>query len=91
MPYLTQGEKKQFVPSFEPACTAGQLNYQLTEVVRAFLGPEAKYADMNAAIGALECSKAEILRRIVAPYEDHKTRQNGDVFQPRPDIEEGVF
>lgn len=91
MPYLTQGEKKQFTPSFEPACTPGQLNFQITELVRAFLGPEAKYFDINCAIGALECCKLELYRRIAAPYEDHKARQNGDVFQPRPDIEGGVY
>jgi len=28
----------------------------------------------------LECSKMELYRRIAAPYEDDKSRLNGDVY-----------
>jgi hypothetical protein len=38
------------------------------------------YADFNAAIGALECCKSELYRRMVGPYEDQAIARNGDVY-----------
>ena len=40
---------------------------------------EAKYADINELIGALECAKLEFYRRKAAPYEDKKAVENGDL------------
>ena len=37
------------------------------------------YENFNAMIGALECCKQEYYRRIIAPYEDKKIEENGDV------------
>jgi hypothetical protein len=34
---------------------------------------------MAAVLGSLEGTKAEILRRVVAPYEARKLEENGDV------------
>jgi len=34
------------------------------------------------AIGALECAKLELYRRVAAPYEDTKIAENGDVYDP---------
>ena len=31
-------------------------------------------------IGALECAKLELYRRIAAPYEDTKIQENGEVY-----------
>ena len=38
------------------------------------------YAEINRIIGALECAKLEIYRRLAVPYEDEKIILNGDVF-----------
>ena len=35
---------------------------------------------IRSACGALECAKLEFARRIVAPYEDAKIKENGDVY-----------
>lgn len=37
------------------------------------------YADYQSFIGELEAAKLEIYRRQVAPYEDKKIEENGDV------------
>lgn len=58
----------------------GILNYCVTRLVRMFLGDAPDYARFNAAIGVLECAKLELHRRMVAPYEDTKIAENGDVF-----------
>ena len=31
-------------------------------------------------MGALECAKLELYRRVAAPYEDVKIMENGDVY-----------
>jgi hypothetical protein len=38
------------------------------------------YKNINQAIGALECAKLELYRRVAAPYEDKKALINGDVY-----------
>ena len=38
------------------------------------------YSRINELIGVLECAKIELYRRIAAPYEDDKSRINGDVY-----------
>jgi hypothetical protein len=61
--------------------TAGELNYLITTLVDDFLLDKGKsYASINEAIGALECCKLELYRRVAAPYEDEKIDQNGDVY-----------
>jgi hypothetical protein len=34
-------------------------------------------------IGALECAKLELYRRLASPYEDLKIADNGDIYQER--------
>ena len=62
----------------------GTLNYIITRLCdfwyRDFSG-EANYEKYNAVIGALECVKQELYRRQIAPYEDEKWQQNGDVYR----------
>ena len=45
------------------------------------------YAEFNEAIGAIECAKLELYRRMLAPYEDRKIAENGDVFTIGKDSE----
>ncbi len=58
----------------------GVLNYVITKIVIAWLGGSPNYERFNAAVGALECAKLELSRRAIAPYEDTKIKQNGDVY-----------
>lgn len=58
----------------------GELNYKLTVTVLEYLGHTPNYERFDAAIGALECCKLELYRRMVVPYEDRKIVENGDVY-----------
>ena len=61
--------------------TVGELNYAITDQCLRFLQREdASYANINDVIGALECAKLELYRRVAVPYEDEKCKQNGDVY-----------
>lgn len=89
MPYIDAARREEFevdtdfVPTPE---TPGELNYVLTVAVKNYLelrhfeNGRISYSDYNEVIGVLECMKLEIYRRLVAPYEDKKIEENGDVF-----------
>ena len=91
MPYISQSLREAF-PRSEPDKLAvmhqlikdnpGCLNYLITLWARDYIATNGglKYSVLNAAIGALECAKLELYRRVIAPYEDKKIKENGDVF-----------
>jgi hypothetical protein len=59
---------------------AGELCYALTDTCIDFLPPDPSFADFAQVIAALETTKLEFYRRMIAPYEDDKRLENGDVF-----------
>jgi hypothetical protein len=63
--------------------TAGELNYAITRIVDRYLTDKGgiRYAHLNEVVGALECAKLELYRRLAAPYEDEKMRESGDVYE----------
>jgi hypothetical protein len=79
MPYIRATDKAR--ATTDPT-TPGELNFALTKLVQRFLanhGP-TNYTAINAAVGALECCKLELYRRLAVPYEDAKITENGDVY-----------
>jgi hypothetical protein len=58
----------------------GRLNYAISSLLCLLLESQGKrYATMNGLVGVLECAKQEFYRKAVAPYEDEKIEQNGDL------------
>ncbi len=55
----------------------GALNYTVTRILKELYEP--KYFNYNRAMGVLSSIQAEYYRRDVAPYEDKKIAENGDV------------
>lgn len=87
MPYVKQARRGELkVTVLGIPNDPGELNYVLTQVIEDYrLIHGDKYATFNDIMGALEGAKAEFYRRIVAPYEDHKVNENGDVYRvPEP-------
>jgi hypothetical protein len=82
MPYVEQERRTlAAIPITAAAMTAGELNYQLTEVIKLYVQANAlSYRTINDVMGALEGAKLEFYRRVAAPYEDRKIRANGDVY-----------
>ena len=80
MPYVTEDIRKSLEAGRFPT-EAGELNYLITKLCDAFLMKTClSYKNINQVIGALECAKLEMYRRIAAPYEDKKSRENGEVY-----------
>jgi hypothetical protein len=83
MPYIKQDDRRviDIVLDVPVMSNAGELNYVLTKVVKDYLEQFGiSYQTMNDIVGALDGAKVEFQRRIVAPYEDKKIKQNGDVY-----------
>ena len=60
---------------------AGELNYLFTIIARTYLVDKSlNYQHINDIVGALEGAKLELYRKVAAPYEDDKIKENGDVY-----------
>jgi len=69
--------------------TPGDLNYAVCMLMESLAQRTGgNYAAQNAVLGAVEAAKMEYYRRVVAPYEDDKAWENGDVFGHRYPKEE---
>lgn len=81
MPYITQEKRKRIeLPTFKVR-TSGDLNYLFTQLIIQYVKEMGlHYSTINDIIGALEGAKLEFYRRIAAPYEDEKVKENGDVY-----------
>lgn len=85
MPYIKEADRDGLMPgpTPRPARNAGELNYQFTCLIADYLEANGlNYQHCNDVVGALDGAKAEFQRRVVAPYEDKKIRENGDVYPP---------
>lgn len=88
MPYIKQQDRDGWNAAMleltyriqRSAGRPGTLNYVITRLVKYWLGDAPDYAAFNAALGVLEAVKLELYRRMVAPYEDVKCHENGDVY-----------
>lgn len=81
MPYIQGYDREQMERLKLSASNAGELNYKITLLLIEYLEENGKnYQKMNDVMGALEGAKLEFYRRIAAPYEDQKIKENGDVY-----------
>ncbi len=63
----------------------GGLNYAICRVADGVIAAKGEsYSLYNTLLGSVEAAKLEIYRRMVAPYEDAKSYQNGEVFTISP-------
>jgi len=83
MPYVDEWDRDYLQYNVTRPNSPGQLNYLLTSIIWAYIGRERSYAKYNEVLGVLTCMIQEIYRRLVAPYEDEKIEENGDVFIER--------
>lgn len=81
MPYIKETQKYELDDEGAIPCTPGELNYVFTKSINDFLDIKGRsYQSFNDAIGALECCKMELYRRLISAYEDQKIEENGDVY-----------
>ena len=80
MPYISSDQKEALIAREYPS-TPGELNFVLTQVCIEFFNHSGQnYQAHNDILGALAGAQLEWYRRVVAPYEDGKKAENGDVY-----------
>jgi hypothetical protein len=82
MPYIKQERRGALLAGAKPQ-DAGELNFAITVLVDTYLKDKGglRYAHLNEVIGAMDCAKLELYRRVAAPYEDKKIAESGDVYK----------
>jgi hypothetical protein len=82
MPCIKPQRREAILAGAKPQ-DPGELNFAITALVDRYLEDkgEVRYAPVNEVIGALDCAKLELYRRVAAPYEDQKIAENGDVYR----------
>jgi len=81
MPYIDEIRRVKLLEFKEPPQNAGELNFLITHLINNYISFKGeKYQHYNDVIGALEGAKLEIYRRRIAPYEDEKMKEKGDVY-----------
>ena len=83
MPYIDEKSRAALDPKIDglQPDTAGDLNYTITRLCLAwFRRNGGRYLQVAIVMGTFICAAFEFYRRVAAPYEDEKIKQNGDVF-----------
>jgi hypothetical protein len=82
MPYITAERRNELLKWLDEPQTSGELNFLFTTILIEYLKNKGGvgYQTINDILGALEGTKLEFYRRIAAPYEDQKIKENGDVY-----------
>ena len=87
MPYITKINRNVFKKGLEIlsglVVTPGELNYLFTMLANDYINQKKSksYQYINDAIGALECTKQELYRRVAVPYEELRRGASGDVYE----------
>ena len=89
MPYIKQEDRPKFeegikqllhdLPLTNNGLKRGELNYVISSIVWRIFEQHPSYTLANDLHGVLECVANEFYRRKVAPYEDLKIKENGDI------------
>jgi hypothetical protein len=84
MPYIKQDDRDKIYEFGQirhyNVNTAGELQYAIAVMIQDYLERKGlNYQHCNDIMGALAGAQMEFYRRTVAPYEDQKIKENGDV------------
>ena len=82
MPYIKLERRKEVQPiTHDVALDAGELNFQLTCIIKDYLQQHGlRYQIINDITGAMENCSDEFKIRVRDPYERQKAHDNGDVY-----------
>jgi len=80
MPYIKSEQRININDGVLPM-NAGELNYAITTMLIGYVQLKGlNYQTINDIVGAVEGAKLEFYRRVAAPYENVKIKENGDVY-----------
>jgi len=87
VPYIPRSDRAKYDSYLDAlVCVLGEeppigdLNYVISRIILGLLANNGlSYTNINSIVGALECCKLELYRRVAANYEDQKERENGGI------------
>lgn len=80
MPYIRQDDRENIEDLTKSPTNAGELNYLIHLILSNYVDDLGEsYQTYNDIMGVLEGVKLELYRRRVAPYEEKKIKENGDI------------
>lgn len=80
MPYIDQDSRFKLLAEGRSASNSGELAFEVYSLIVNYIKDNgACWQTYSDIIGAVEGSKLEAYRRIVAPHEDIKIKENGDI------------
>ena len=82
MPYIKKSERSKIdaAPLAQLCClSSGELTYAIYKLLLQYQAFD--FHGHATVLGCIEAAKLEYYRRAVAPYENDKITQNGDVFK----------
>lgn len=83
MPYIPTKDRDQLDAGARPE-TPGELTYVLCRIAIEYVRRRGvRFITMCEALGALQAASLEFYRRAVAPYEDAKAAEAGDLEWPK--------
>ncbi len=80
--YLVQEEisaLSECLKEFRGQERPGIMNYTISKLIQEVYGDKLNYFQYSEIIGLLDCCKMEFYRAQVAPYEELKRKENGNV------------
>lgn len=81
MPYIKKAVRRELDAGNIQPRNAGELNYELTKFIYFYIMNNGEsYQTYNDVLGVLSAIPHELYRRKIAPYEDKKIKENGDVY-----------
>lgn len=84
MPYIKQEDRAKFdeliLKIVDQIECPGELNYAISQLLHTIANrTDGGYTDLSTIVNQAEMAKLEFYRRRLAPYEDLKIAENGDV------------
>lgn len=87
MPYISQTDRERYQKPISEIVELlafvewdeGHINYVFSKIIQRSWLNQCRYWRANKILGVLEAIKLEFYRRYVAPYEDTKIEENGDL------------
>lgn len=81
MPYIEESVRVAIDAGRLQPRNVGELTYAMTKLALAYVEQQGKCFTVCAEVmSALHATDLEFYRRLVAPYEDAKILENGDVY-----------
>ena len=83
-PYIKKEDRAKFSLDAIKPDDAGELNYVISTLLSEYIKRKGlRYQNINEVMGVLDCASKEFYRRVAAPYEDTKIKENGDIEYPQ--------